>query len=95
MLKKILIFLTALYFLPLGFYFWAVLPACLACNTHNTDAERIDGFVTDFWGQKVQCMDEEPDFYALANQFSLLILGIFGVLLLLGWLYWFKRKKNL
>lgn len=61
MLKKILVFCSILYLFPLGFYFWAVLPECLACNKNTpTDLENI--YIKDFWGNEVQCIGDNAEF---------------------------------
>ncbi len=94
MLKKTLIFCSILYLFPLGFYFWAVLPECLACNKNTpTDLENI--YIKDFWGNEVQCIGDNAEFNEFFHFWYLLILIVVSILLFLGWFYCLKLTRKL
>lgn len=87
MLKKILVFCSILYLFPLGFYFWAVLPECLACNKNTpTDLENI--YIKDFWGNEVQCIGDNAEFNSFFHFWYVVFLAIISIPLFFGWFYW-------
>ncbi len=96
MLKKILVFCSILYLFPLGFYFWAVLPECLACNENTpTDFESI--YIKDFWGNEVQCVGDNAEFNSFFHFWYVVFLAIISIPLFFGWFYWLNviRKSKL
>lgn len=90
MQKKLLIFFTVLYLFPLAFYFWVVLPECLACNENTPEGL----YVKDFWGDEVQCIGDNWEFNAYFNRLYLFGLGLFGLPLFIWWVYWFTTLKQ-
>ena len=96
MLKKILVFCSIRYLFPLGFYFWAVLPECLACNKNTpTDLENI--YIKDFWGNEVQCVGDNAEFNSFFHFWYVVFLAIISIPLFFGWFYCLNviRKSKL
>ena len=92
-LKKITKIFFIFYLFPLGFYFWAVLPECLACNEDTPiDLQHIE--VKDFWGNTVQCIGDNAAFNEYFHFLYLCFLGILLLPFILGFIYFYFKIKN-
>ncbi|MDR6969540.1 hypothetical protein J2X31_003573 [Flavobacterium arsenatis] len=89
--KKITKIFFVFYLFPLGFYFWAVLPECLACNENTPENMEVK----DFWGNTVQCIGgDNAEFNEYFHFLYLCFLGILLLPMVIGFILYFFKIKN-